>query len=597
MTDFIPRFLISNLEIVLIFALLLLIRHVMARFLTSRTQYDLWYLFLGLLSVPFLPFRTTDAFQLFKQVSFLWTPVSTAFVSQNDAVSIPVSGTIYDFAISVSPLKNSQIQWIIAAVWIAGMSVMAARALFSLYSLHRIHARALPLIDRKLLRVYQNCLQELGIRRDIPIFTTPSISSPIITGLFRPCIFLPLYSVSSYESEGMRYMLLHELQHYRYKDTIGNTLAQLAQIVYWFNPAVWKALHLMRGDRELACDSAVLDMLSPEEYTAYGHTLLSLAAKNNRQATFFASGIGQNMARMKHRILQIANYRHPSRAGKRKSAIIFLTTALLLGSLTPALSTYAANDLTYRFTVPSDNISEIDLSASITSDTGCFVLYDLQKDAWTIYDQKQATRRVSPDSTFKIYDALFALEENIITPQNSGLYWDHQVYPFAQWNQDQDLTSAMQASVNWYFHELNSQMGDAVLRSYLREIGYGNQDLSSGLSSFWLESSLKISAAEQVELLVRLYQNKLDFSVENMQAVRDALCLYSSPDTALYGKTGTGRVNGQDVNGWFVGWIKSRSDVYFFALNIQDEQGAAGSRAYEVAVDVLEELDILDTVS
>lgn len=597
MTDFMLRFLISNLGIALAFAVLLLIRHVLAHLLTSRTQYNLWYLFLALLSVPFLPFRTADAFQLFKRVSCLWTPDSTAYVSQSSAVSFPVPGKIYDFAVSVSPLGSFWILRITSAVWIAGMAVMAAHALFSLYSIHRMQSQALPLNDKKLLRLYQSCLQELGISRDIPIFTTASVSSPIITGLFRPCIFLPLSTVSSYKPEGMRYMLLHELQHYRHKDAIGNTLAQLAQIVYWFNPVIWNALHRMRGDRELACDSAVQDMLSPEEYTAYGHTLLTLAAKNNRRTMAFGSGISQNMASMKQRILQIADYHRPSRAGKRKSAIIFLATALLLGSLTPALSTYAGNDLPYRFSVPSDKVTEIDLSTYIQSNAGCFVLYDLQKDTWIIHDQEQATRRVSPDSTFKIYDALFALEENIITPQNSGLSWDHQIYPFAQWNQDQDLTSAMQASVNWYFHELNAQMGDSVLRNYIQEIGYGNQDLSAGLSSFWLESSLKISAIEQVKLLLRLYQNDFDFSAENMQAVRDALCLYSSPDAALYGKTGTGRVNGKDVNGWFVGWVGSGKDVYFFAVNLQDEQGATGSKAYEVAINVLEEMNILDSVS
>ena len=46
------------------------------------------------------------------------------------------------------------------------------------------------------------------------------------------------------------------------------------------------------------------------------------------------------------------------------------------------------------------------------------MLYDLQKDNWNIYDIEQATIRISPNSTYKIYDALFALEENIITSEN-----------------------------------------------------------------------------------------------------------------------------------------------------------------------------------
>lgn len=129
----------------------------------------------------------------------------------------------------------------------------------------------------------------------------------------------------------------------------------------------------------------------------------------------------------------------------------------------------------------------------------------------------------------------------------------------------------------------------------LFKISYGHQNLSVGLSSFWQDSSQKTSAVEQVQLLLRLYQNDFDFSAENMQAVRETLCLYSSPDTALYEKTGTGRVNGKDVNGWFVGWVTSGKDTFFFTVNLQDEQGATGSKAYEVAVNVLEEMDIMDS--
>ena len=67
---------------------------------------------------------------------------------------------------------------------------------------------------------------------------------------------------------------------------------------------------------------------------------------------------------------------------------------------------------------------------------------------------EQAEKRISPDSTYKIYDALFALEEGIITPDNSFVAWDGQENPFAAWNTDQTLSSAMASSVNWYFQTM-----------------------------------------------------------------------------------------------------------------------------------------------
>ena len=68
-----------------------------------------------------------------------------------------------------------------------------------------------------------------------------------------------------------------------------------------------------------------------------------------------------------------------------------------------------------------------------------FPLYDLGNDAWSIHDIEHATLRVAPDSTNKIYDALFGLEEGVITPQDSFIAWNGESYPFEAWNADQTL--------------------------------------------------------------------------------------------------------------------------------------------------------------
>ena len=665
MNEFILRFLISNLGIGLAFVLLVLIKHFLAGFLTSRMQYNLWYLFFGLLFVPFLPLNFIKSVDLTAWLSGLWSASalheSSTGLLHNVSQNIPE--TIYDFAISVAPnaqaLPWQNIALVLLVVWCAGQLVSLLFSLFSFFRLGKMKKTAQPLHDKKFLDLYQECLQKiisqeksgflykihlsfryLGNRfthstlyyPGIPIYTTDMISTPVIIGLVRPCIYLPSSLLDDYDKESLRHMLLHELQHYRHRDALGNCLAQLAKFIYWFNPFVRNAIRRMQNDRELSCDAAVLDMLSPEEYSSYGETLLTLAEKNALRTPAFGSGISQTMKKMQKRILQISTYRKPSPKQKKKALMVFLATAVLLLSTAPyvfasgptSISSFFSASISssgtgfssasgsssghasdsmfswninqkYDWNPHSAQVTETDLSGIFPTKDGCFVLYDLQAVAWTVFNRSQSVKRVSPDSTFKIYDALFALEEKIITPQNSWLAWDQQTYPFAQWNQDQTLTSAMQASVNWYFHELNAQMGASVLQKYVQDISYGNQDLSADLSSFWLESSLKISAVEQVELLVRLYQNDFDFTLENMRAVRDALCISSSADGTLYGKTGTGRVDDKDVNGWFVGWIEAGENTYFFAVNLQDEQDATGSRAYTVALDVLETMGILSS--
>ena len=53
------------------------------------------------------------------------------------------------------------------------------------------------------------------------------------------------------------------------------------------------------------------------------------------------------------------------------------------------------------------------------------------------------------------------------------------------------------------------------MQEYIDKIGYGNKDISGGLTTFWLGSSLQISALEQVDLLNKLYSGQLPFSAAN----------------------------------------------------------------------------------
>ena len=49
------------------------------------------------------------------------------------------------------------------------------------------------------------------------------------------------------------------------------------------------------------------------------------------------------------------------------------------------------------------------------------------------------------------------------------------------------------------------RIGPERMQEYIDKIGYGNKDISGGLTTFWLGSSPQISALEQVDLLNKLY--------------------------------------------------------------------------------------------
>lgn len=415
MTSFIIRFCICNIFVGVIIGMLVLLKHIFRHTLTSHMQYYLWLVLLGLLAVPFIPVQSADCLQIlscFKSMTGAAEAQSESLLPEASAFSLSDSaGWMQDFAISVTSKTPSAISILLLSIWLIGMLVMIVRTVKAWLQVDRLRKAALPLQNHKVRKLYRHCLAKLHINRAIPIYSTAFLQSPIIVGAFKPCIYLPIHLISDYHEADMRYMLLHELQHYKHKDTFTNYLINLAAILYWFNPLVWYACKEMRCDMELACDSAVLQMLPEDAYEAYGNTLINLAEKLSFTPFPFAAGIGGGMKQLKRRVVNIASYERTSFRKKLKGITAFILTVVLLIGLTPMLSTYAADGSHYQWEASSKKLSYADLSAYFDGYDGSFVLYDLENDAWCIYDIENSTLRLSPDSTYKIYDALFGLEE------------------------------------------------------------------------------------------------------------------------------------------------------------------------------------------
>lgn len=596
MSDFIIHFLMCNIYISAIVIILSITKRLFKNIFSNRMQYNLWFILLGLLVIPFLPIKSLGFSQIFSLINKLKLPSisnsDTTTNYSNKSITYNTTNWMNDFTISVSSNTPSFIELALLIIWIIGIIIMIIFTIKSRNNLNTIKNSSLPLQNKNVHKLYKQCLKEMNITKNIPIYSSAFLESPIIVGLFKPCIYLPIHLISDYNATDIRYMLLHELQHYKYKDALANYIMNLAGILYWFNPFVLYALKEMCNDREIACDTSVLNMLAKESYEEYGNTLINFAEKLSRTPFPFATSISGNLTQIKRRILNIASYKSPSFSKKIISIITFILTAGCLLSLSPLLSTYAASKEQYKWNTESKNISYINLSPYFNKYDGCFVLYNRHDDSWKIYNIEHATTRTSPDSTYKIYSALFGLEENIITPKNSLIHWNKKRYIFNAWNKDHNLYTAMDSSVNWYFQTIDNELGKSNIKKYIDKINYGNRNVHDALASYWMESTLKISPIEQVELLSKVYNNKFDFKQNNINTVKQAICLSSSGNGNFYGKTGTGRVNGQDINGWFIGFIETSNNTYYFATNINSNRNATGSTASKITMSILTDMNI-----
>jgi beta-lactamase class D len=223
-----------------------------------------------------------------------------------------------------------------------------------------------------------------------------------------------------------------------------------------------------------------------------------------------------------------------------------------------------------------------DLRQYFKGTDGCFVLYDLKGDRYLRYNEERCRRRFSPFSTFKIPNSLIGLETGVIKDAEFVIPWDRVKYPpknwdtepFKHWGQDHSLSTAIKYSVVWYYRELASRVGAERMNQYLESLGYGNRDASGGIDRFWLDSSLRISADEQVEFLKAFYQGRLPVSKRSLDIVKEIITLEQTDSYKLSGKTGGGPI-GERALGWFVGYLETKGNVYFFALNIEGANFAA----------------------
>jgi len=243
-----------------------------------------------------------------------------------------------------------------------------------------------------------------------------------------------------------------------------------------------------------------------------------------------------------------------------------------------------------------------DLSPFFRDTQGAFVLYDLKNDRYVRYNAERCRMRFSPKSTFKIPNSLIGLESGVIRDADFVIQWNRQKYPpdnwtqepFKHWAQDHTLRSAIKYSVVWYYRELALRVGARRMNKYVKAFAYGNQDTSGEIDYFWLGGGLKISADEQVEFLKKFYAGRLPVSKRSTEIVKDILVLEQTPDYKLSAKTGGGSIAEGTYIGWFVGYLETQGNVYFFACNLEGKSyPEIRDKRIEVTKRILRELGYL----
>ncbi len=146
---------------------------------------------------------------------------------------------------------------IVFGAWAFGASWRGARLAIGLVGVARWRARAVPLPA-----AWTDTLGELaiamGVRMRVQIAALAGIDTPIVIGVFRPLVLVPLAYAAGVPTAAMRAALCHELAHVLRHDYLLQLLHGTIEAVLFYHPCVrWLGARL-RVLREYCCDDLAI---------------------------------------------------------------------------------------------------------------------------------------------------------------------------------------------------------------------------------------------------------------------------------------------------------------------------------------------------
>jgi bla regulator protein BlaR1 len=576
---------ISVISFTIIFLLILLFRYILDRYFNYRFSYKIWYLTIIAGLIPFIPFKfSLPKFNNFDKQE---TNVSSGTKRLNENIS--TTNHVQDLTTNIHKVNWEYIDAIFTILWIVIIIVFSIKFINSLLYLNKLRKQSSHLNKDETYKLIQ-ILNNYQLAPNIVIKKSASVTSPITFWYGKYYILIPTAYFKDLEEQSLKYIIFHEYAHAKNKDTLHLIIFTLFSIIMSYNPLMPIVKRMMTDDNEVEADIFVLKNIQRNEFKTYAETIMMSALKfKSFNKNILSHAFNGEKTLLKKRLINIKKINFK----KQPKTILILTYVFCLFLIifqSQFLMGQSLTDNKYREPLKS-NYQTIDKSKNFATHKGSFVMYSSKKKEYYIYNEQESRKRYSPDSTYKIYLAMFGLDRNVITSDNSTIKWDHKNYPFASWNKNQNLTTALQNSVNWYFERISNQIPKNYTANQLNQLNYGNQNLGN-YNAYWMENDLKISNLEQVIVLNRLMEHNTHFSKAQKNQLSSSLLINKNNNYALYGKTGTGIVNGKHRNGWFVGYVKTNQDTYYFSTHLSDEN-ASGKNAESISKEILKEMGVL----
>jgi len=239
---------------------------------------------------------------------------------------------------------------IISIIWIVRSVYLLLRYASQSFRFYKVNSITSATQNIQLISCINEIKKEKGLDIEVKIIQSSAIVIPMVTGFFKPTIYLPSLSFSDSE---LKLILQHELTHYLHKDSWIKMFMCLIVCIFWWNPFV----HILKRDLnhilEIRCDLSLVIQMNEEERIKYLKIILRIAEAFRRTTCPLipaddATGLleANKQTKLEQRFYLVLRYE------KRKRRHVVLST--LLGGLV-ALSIIAS----YMFIIqPSYSIEQ-----------------------------------------------------------------------------------------------------------------------------------------------------------------------------------------------------------------------------------------------
>ena len=216
----------------------------------------------------------------------------------------------------------------IGLAWLIGVVVFIAYQAFRHYRFVKTARRwGEAITDEHTLSVLHELKREMGIKRQIGLYFSPCVGSPMMIGITKPQILLPTEELVEDE---LRFILKHELVHYRRNDLLYKSLVLVATAMHWFNPVVYLMARAVNTLCETSCDAEVIRNANEDARWQYSETIIGVVKYRSKTklSTAFSTNFYGGKKGMKNRISTILDMKKK----KAGMVIVCMVLAITLGT-------------------------------------------------------------------------------------------------------------------------------------------------------------------------------------------------------------------------------------------------------------------------